>query len=227
MRQLQHNITDEHRFLAISNLLFQTIKNNIFCFIFLLLAYYYQGIILVYDITRRNTFENIQKWINYVEEVSKNEPVTCCNHSFTLEYFLSSCAISVVELTVSVVTVMQQNNIGPPLPPLLSFMTFCDQTMTQCPLKVVSLCTNFDNYSMSLRTKTKTFFLHQYCVLVSSTGPLSLTTHICPIQHAGKDVKTLIVGNKCDVAENKRTVTFKEGKQVCTSYLNFLYIWQF
>lgn len=63
-----------------------------------------QGIILVYDITRRITFENIQKWINYVEE------------------------------------------------------------------------------------------------------------------HAGKEVKTVIVGNKCDVAENKRTVSFKEGKKLSDQF---------
>ncbi|XP_046847749.1 ras-related protein Rab-13-like isoform X2 [Xenia sp. Carnegie-2017] len=35
-----------------------------------------QGIMLVYDITRRKTFENIQKWIHYVEEHAGNEVKT-------------------------------------------------------------------------------------------------------------------------------------------------------
>ena len=29
-----------------------------------------QGIILVYDITRQETFNNIRKWLRYVDEVS-------------------------------------------------------------------------------------------------------------------------------------------------------------
>ena len=131
--------------------------------------------------------------------------------------------------------------MGPHPPPPLSFMTFCYQTTTRCPLKLcpfVPILTiiachfarklSYENFlTKTFLRKLSSYENENFLVLVSSTGPLSLTTHVCPIQHAGKDVKMLIVGNKCDVAENKRTVTFKEGQQVCTSYSNFLYIWQF
>ena len=33
-------------------------------------SYFLQGIILVYDITRQETFNNIRKWLRYVDEVS-------------------------------------------------------------------------------------------------------------------------------------------------------------
>lgn len=32
--------------------------------------FFLQGIILVYDITRQETFNNIRKWLRYVDEVS-------------------------------------------------------------------------------------------------------------------------------------------------------------
>lgn len=38
---------------------------------FLFLAFCLQGIILVYDITRQETFNNIRKWLRYVDEVSR------------------------------------------------------------------------------------------------------------------------------------------------------------
>jgi hypothetical protein len=33
-------------------------------------------------------------------------------------------------------------------------------------------------------------------------------------------VKTLIIGNKCDVGENKRQVSYREGEKVCGHDLN-------
>ncbi len=34
------------------------------------------------------------------------------------------------------------------------------------------------------------------------------------LKHAGNEVKMLIVGNNCDVGENKRQVSYREGEEV-------------
>ncbi|XP_028395874.1 ras-related protein Rab-8A-like [Dendronephthya gigantea] len=37
-------------------------------------------------------------------------------------------------------------------------------------------------------------------------------------EHAGSEVKTLIIGNKCDVGENKRQVSYGEGEKLSQKY---------
>ena len=45
---------------------------------------FFQGIILVYDITRQETFNNIRKWLRYVDEVSVIM-VFCNYYNFILQ----------------------------------------------------------------------------------------------------------------------------------------------
>ena len=55
-----------------SKLLSQYHQIPTFFLLKLLISCLFQGIILVYDITREETFRNIQKWLRYVDEVSSN-----------------------------------------------------------------------------------------------------------------------------------------------------------